>query len=106
MAGWRTALQEQLRLLGRWTEGRFVPEVGPDDQWFEGTRYLDPEFLAETIDRSKVTSILARDPRAEDTVDRRAAASRITRLFSGFLTYVAQAGLAHGVGLDVSLAHC
>jgi hypothetical protein len=106
MTRWRTALQEQFRLLGRWTEGRFVPELGRDHQWFEGTRYLDPEFLAETMDRSKVTSILRRDPGAEDTVDLRAAASRITRLFSGFLTYVAQAGLARGVGLDVSLAHC
>jgi hypothetical protein len=107
MTGWRTRLDEQLRLLGRWTHGRFVAELGPGEEWVEARRYLDPEFLAATIDRSKVTTLLARpDTTATDTVDLRAAASRITRLVSGFLTYVAGAALARGVGLDLSLANC
>jgi hypothetical protein len=107
MSGWRARLHEQLRLLGRWTEGRFVAELGPGDEWVAGRRYLDPEFLAATIDRSTVTTLLARpDTNVEDVVDLRAAASRITRQLSGFLTYVAGTALARGVGLDLSLANC
>jgi hypothetical protein len=107
MTGWRERMHEQLRLLGRWTEGRFVPELGPGDEWTPGQRYLDPEFLAAAIDRSKVTTLLAAPKRGDaDEVDARAAASRITRQLSGFLTYVAGTGLARGVGLDLSLANC
>jgi hypothetical protein len=106
MSGWRARLHEQLRLLGRWTEGRFVAELGRDDEWVDGTRYLDPEFLAATIDRSKVTTLLRSTTNKGDTVDPRAAASRITRQLSGFLTYVAGTALARGVGLDLSLANC
>ena len=105
--GWRAELHEQLRLLGRWTEGRFVADLGPGDEWVAGQRLLDPEFLAAMLDRAKVTTLLARqDTSVEDGVDLRAAASRITRQLSGFLTYVAGTALARGVGLDLSLANC
>jgi hypothetical protein len=104
---WRTALFDDLRGLGRWTQGRFVPELTSADEVVPAERYLDPDFLRRAVDRGKFTTLIHRPgSSADDEVDPRVAVSKFTRIYAACVSHVALCGLARGVGIDVSLARC
>src|SRR5262245_54348965 len=103
---WRDHMVRQLDDLGRWVKDRLITEPEPGRELIPAERYLDPDYLydavilAQFIDQVPVT---AEDRAAPDL---RVAASRFTRQYASAISAVALAGLARGVGIDVSLSRC
>ncbi len=110
---WRDHMVRQLDDLGRWVKGRLVVEPEPERELIPAERYLDPDYLydaviiAQFIDEAPSPPL----PKASGNGDRavpdlRVAASRFTRQYASAISAVALAGLARGVGIDVSLSRC
>lgn len=100
---WRTSLTAQLDALDRWFQDRFRAEPEPGRTPIPATRFLDVDFLREFVDGLAALPDGAHVPgsRPADYV-RTIAASRFARWYSASVTSVALAGLANGVGIDVS----
>jgi hypothetical protein len=104
---WLDSLARQLDVLGRWVQGRMVITPTPGDDVVPATRFLDLDYLRAAILRA---GHVGRDdglcvdggPR----VDLGPAASRFARHYTAAATVMALAGLARGIGLDVSARHC
>ncbi len=111
-APWEVALRRELTALGRWFEGRYVAEPGRDDDVVPATRFLEPDFLRAAIARGQTTSFHptasseSASSEDDDDVNLRIAVSRFTRQYASSVSAVALAGLAQGVGLDVSASRC
>lgn len=103
LGDWRWYLAEYLSELGPNPRGRFLPEPAEDDERVSGEALLDPGYLRASIDRAGPT-----DPHPGNPNDRdpRIGVSRMTREYCASLTCVALAGLANGVGIDLSPARC
>jgi Ferric iron reductase FhuF-like transporter len=112
LATWEIALQRDLTRLGRWVEGRYVAEPGPDDEVVPATRFLEPDFLRASIARAHTTtfhtSASSDSASSEDDedVNLRIAVSRFTRQYASSVSAIALAALAQGVGLDLSARRC
>lgn len=118
---WRAWLAEQFAQLGRWLEGRFVVEVAPDDEVVTSATLLTGERIEELlrdayqrqdyakIDVGAIHSEAEGHLQAVGTGLSRGlsiAASRLTRHYCAPLTTVAIAGLAAGIGFDLSPDQC
>ena len=112
--GWRNSLAEGISRLGRWFQGRYAFEADQSSETIPSTRYLDPDFLRQTIAASHTVrrEFLFRDPPEHGTpdsdvdIDLRVAVSRVTRHYTACLSVVAYTALAHGVALDMSPRNC
>jgi Ferric iron reductase FhuF-like transporter len=123
-SGWRRGLAGQLDDLGRWFEGRLVPEPDADVEVVPAERFLDLDYLRDAVtrageglaqwwgheqpdvDQSDQSDDDDDDDEGDENVDLRLAVSRFTRHYTASLTAVALVGLARGVGLDLSAANC
>jgi hypothetical protein len=127
-SGWRAGLAGELDDLGRWVEGRFVLEPDESAELVPAERFLDLDYLREAVTRAadgaleqwghllpEADALDVTDPAADgagetddgdEDVDLRLAVVRFTRHYTSSLTAIALVGLARGVGLDMSAAHC
>jgi hypothetical protein len=117
----RPWLAEQFDRLGRWFQGRFVLQVGPDDEVVESAQLLTGErvkdLLVDAYSRQDYAEfdLAAVHPDAQVHVEAMGtglnrglsiAASRLTRHYCAPLTPVALAGLAAGIAFDLSPSQC
>lgn len=96
---WRWHLARQLDELGPMVRSRYVPEPAGLTQ-VSGARMLEDEFLRAAIMRARPAEPATGDESRDD--DPRIAVSRMSRLYCAALNSVALAGLANGVGIDLS----
>lgn len=100
---WRWHLARQLEDLGPVVRSRYTPEPDGGAQ-VSGARLLEPDSLRAAIGRAR-PAVPATDGGTRDE-DLRIAASRMSRLYCASLTSIALAGLANGVGIDLSPERC
>jgi ferric iron reductase protein FhuF len=96
---WRWQLVRQLDELGPMVRRRYVPEPGGLEH-VTGDRLLEAEFLRASIMRARPAQPAPGEDSRDD--DPRVGVSRMTRLYCAALSSVAFAGLANGVGIDLS----
>lgn len=106
---WRTGISELLDPLGNTVRGRLLHAADPGDEVVSAADLLQPELLTAAVygasqrDYSHIDGSSGED---DPGLFDRIAASRFTRLYAEPATYVALAGLAAGVGLDLSVHNC
>lgn len=102
---WQDALVGELRSLGRWIEDRFL--ATPGEASAPARTFHDEDYLADLIARLRAPRSLSMEPpRRGSEFEFTVGASRLARWYSSSVTAVAMAGLANGVGLDVSAERC
>ena len=102
---WQDALVGELRSLGPWIEDRFLPT--PGEASAPARTFHDGDYLADVIARMRAPrSASIEPPRRGSEFEFTVGASRLARCYSSSVTAVAMAGLANGVGLDVSAQRC
>ncbi|MEV4313041.1 IucA/IucC family C-terminal-domain containing protein [Actinocrispum sp. NPDC049592] len=95
--GWRECLARSVDEIGPMPRGRYLPRPEPAQEWVSGVQLIEPGYLSAAIRRARP---VAQDgPRDRDV---RVAVSRMTRQYVASLTCVALAGLAQGMGIDLS----
>lgn len=120
-SSWRQLVRGQVDDLGRWFDGRLVLDPTPSDEIVPAERFLDPDYLLESIRRARSMRSAqaengdlpslpdqsgAGDASGGADLDTQIALSRFARQYSSALTAVAMAGLVNGVGLDLSAPRC
>jgi ferric iron reductase protein FhuF len=103
---WRDHMVRQLDDLGRWVKDRLVIEPEPGRELIPAERYLDPDYLYEAVILAQFIDQVPSAAAERAAPDLRVAASRFTRQYASAMSAVALAGLARGVGIDVSLSRC
>ncbi|HEX6355430.1 IucA/IucC family C-terminal-domain containing protein [Actinophytocola sp.] len=96
---WQWHLVRQLDELGPTVRPRYLPDPAGLAQ-VSGSRLLDAEFLRAAIMRARPAEPTTGDGSRDD--DPRIGVSRMSRLYCAALNCVALAGLANGVGIDLS----
>jgi ferric iron reductase protein FhuF len=104
-ATWQASLAQQLDDLGRYLTGSFVATPRPGDTVIPATRLFESDCLCEAIADTWGSPAIA-DLNTDDPIDFGIAASRFARRIAQPLSAVALAGLAQGVGFDVSPERC
>ncbi|HEU5159074.1 MAG TPA: hypothetical protein VFU43_18910 [Streptosporangiaceae bacterium] len=103
---WRHGLARRLDAFV-FTRGGFVLAPGPQDAVIPAARFFDRDYLRRAIAQT-VPALRGRDPLPGGDTDRemRIAVSRFSRRYASLLSAATLAGLANGIGLDVSPARC
>lgn len=96
---WRWHLARQLDELGPVVRSRYVLEPAGAAR-VSGARLLEDQFLRAAIMRARPAEPARGDGSRDE--DPRICVSRMSRLYCAALTSIALAGLANGVGIDLS----
>lgn len=100
-ANWRQHLAHYIDEIGPMPRGRYLPDLDRSAEWVAGERLIDPGYLRTAIRRARPANPMNWNPK--DT-DPRICLSKMSRQYCASLTTVALAGLAAGVGIDLSPA--
>jgi hypothetical protein len=103
---WRRHLARQVKDLGPMTHGRYLPESDVAQEQISGEWLLDADYLRTAIARARPAVTDPPEPENPKDRDLRICSSRMSRQYCAALTTVALAGLANGVGIDLSPARC
>lgn len=104
-SSWQDSLRQEMSALGRSGNGRFADRSDPRFGFVPVTRLLEEPYLRGLIQRAGGTEGVA-DGRARAAMDLTIAVSRFARQYCGAVSAAALIGLAHGVGIDMSMRHC